>query len=732
MREFREVRKRLSGDQSIDLTGYARVLLGQMKNLMRFQGLRQLVWTKTLPDGTVIRVGSIMGQDFVDIQSPAEAVNEIAQPKFIFLMTPSSSTYPNGVGDKPQVGLRLSEGDWVVKKNLALKYGNVDWRGHNDNDVLTWHGMEGRYFGDPSRFSDEIYHQGRLVSKTPLNCLGAAIHTDTERRWLVMVGKEGAVESVYARPWGGYDHTAELYDAENNPSGWRLLGTHTLTIPEAETIVPYFFNASGTECQCARSHFVSEEEGYDYHRVKISVSADSSNAQWKVITEAYHGVRERTETLIGGQCGKPPSAGPLLLEKKYGAWWRWNGPSSGLSVYALGEGEGISDSLTGAYSDALADILDYLASAAGGGTILREKLVEDSVTSYGLRQQSWWVTVHADGYDVGAMMTVDLTEAGLTKQAWSNQIEAKSSRTYEGKALFAVDYQADQEVLATLEPELTTPCIDHYLETLDIIKFNPAWIPAFTSWDHPWRESYTTGSEVETLDQTGERQINLVCDAWKTPVKHNEVSRLSTYTRTYTRAQGNSYVQTESHNYSQSDIKGRLFYLDLRTHLAVQGEANTVIETVSGEEIEGTITDTLRLYVGENTTALGEQSPELQPEFLGSVTCVSVSAATQSLLLTTDTFIQEGSFSSIVNTKHNDCLGSVYWVSDYNQLDSGYTLSGFSEPDYVYFIFRNTEKSAVNFIYDKITGEITDPLALIPWPIDKTYEKPLLGEVGVF
>jgi hypothetical protein len=625
--------------------------------------------------------------------------------------------------DKVVNGKVITPKGWVAKKDLTLKYGNIDWRGPGKDDVLTWHGPEGRYFGDMTRFKDEVYHQGQLVSKAPLPCLGAAIQKDSEgRKWLLIVCKDGANEYIYTRPWGGYNHTAELYSEGANPSGWRLLGFKVLSIPEASTTAPYFFNESGTECQCARSVFISNDEGYNYYRVKIKPDIDGFSATWAVVTEEYQGIRERTETLIGGQCNNTGHGPPTLVEL-YGEGWR----SSSTSIIGWGSTrEGL-----GGYDAALADAAVYVASLGYGG-FSRERLVSEGFNFVGLRAQTWVATFDPGSHSMLGEVSIKVAQAGIYQQPDSYVNEAKSSRSYEGKALFAVDYQADQEVLATLEPELMSPCNDHYQKNVNIIHFHPSNTPTFLPWGHPWREDYTTGSEVVTVDQSGEREVNLVIGAWKASVKSHKVSRLSNITRSYARAQGNSYVQTETHSYDQADKNARLFYLDLRMGVAVIGEAETTIGTTTEGNTKGVLIDTLFLRTPTASEALGAQLAETQSGFIGEPTCESVAALPETLLLPMETFIEQESTFSIVGGGDKFCVGSVYWVSKYNQLDSGYTLFGPFWSRWLYLIFRNTEVSSLNFLYNLETGELTDPLALIPWPEDSTYPQPLLGEAGVF
>jgi len=72
MREFREVRKELTGDAeaAAPYIGIARKLLGALKIQMQFGKLRHLSRSYDLPDGTTISVLSSHGQDTVRIYAP--------------------------------------------------------------------------------------------------------------------------------------------------------------------------------------------------------------------------------------------------------------------------------------------------------------------------------------------------------------------------------------------------------------------------------------------------------------------------------------------------------------------------------------------------------------------------------------------------------------------------------------------------------------------------------------
>jgi hypothetical protein len=67
-REFHEVWKRLSGPEAAPYMGIARVLLGKLKEQMRFQGLLQLWWNHVqVAPGVLVTVGSVFGHDTIQI-----------------------------------------------------------------------------------------------------------------------------------------------------------------------------------------------------------------------------------------------------------------------------------------------------------------------------------------------------------------------------------------------------------------------------------------------------------------------------------------------------------------------------------------------------------------------------------------------------------------------------------------------------------------------------------------
>jgi hypothetical protein len=84
MRDTGPVRKDLPGDEAAPYIGVARTLLGVLKNRMLMGGITSLTSTSTLPDGTVITVSSVNGQDTIRVQAataaPAPAAETVHTP----------------------------------------------------------------------------------------------------------------------------------------------------------------------------------------------------------------------------------------------------------------------------------------------------------------------------------------------------------------------------------------------------------------------------------------------------------------------------------------------------------------------------------------------------------------------------------------------------------------------------------------------------------------------------
>lgn len=123
MRETGVVRFRFSGDKATvdSYIGEARTQLGIMKDRMAAFGMSQLVHSRTLPDGTRITVGSLEGQDVIQIdappRAPAQALPSAAQGA---LAAPTEPTvYSIVVG---------TDENWIVDIDGAYAGGNGRWQ----------------------------------------------------------------------------------------------------------------------------------------------------------------------------------------------------------------------------------------------------------------------------------------------------------------------------------------------------------------------------------------------------------------------------------------------------------------------------------------------------------------------------------------------------------------------------------------------------------------------------
>lgn len=88
MREIGVVRKVLDGEEAAPYIGFARLVLGQLKNQMSFNKLQQGAWTRQLPDGTTVSVQSIFGQDSIMITKPAPSVESQPVEEFVSASLP--------------------------------------------------------------------------------------------------------------------------------------------------------------------------------------------------------------------------------------------------------------------------------------------------------------------------------------------------------------------------------------------------------------------------------------------------------------------------------------------------------------------------------------------------------------------------------------------------------------------------------------------------------------------
>lgn len=158
-------------------------------------------------------------------------------------------------------------GPWKFEMKPPENYGNIDWKGISEQGkkaktpVLTWKGPVTRYWGagtDVVPLSSKVYQSGEeLFDLMGYDVYGAALTKDSEGNvWQIAVTHWGSSIRAYAQPYKSGD-CANLYDEEDHPNGWRLLGQISTS---ALIHSPFLFNASGTEgSSCVEWQYVFEK-----------------------------------------------------------------------------------------------------------------------------------------------------------------------------------------------------------------------------------------------------------------------------------------------------------------------------------------------------------------------------------------------------------------------------------------------------------------------------------------
>lgn len=116
----------------------ARTLLGQLKNLMHLGGVPTLSRTATLPDGTVIRCASVMGQDTVSIAVPPPPPAPTPHP------TPTPTPTParkRKIRTSRLVPESESEG-WIQLPDGPLKFGHEAAYNPSTRTLYVWGGYD--------------------------------------------------------------------------------------------------------------------------------------------------------------------------------------------------------------------------------------------------------------------------------------------------------------------------------------------------------------------------------------------------------------------------------------------------------------------------------------------------------------------------------------------------------------------------------------------------------------
>lgn len=145
------------------------------------------------------------------------------------------------------------DGVWKLSTESGFVVGNVDWKGHDPEDVLSFDGPQSRYYFGANRsgYSASIYRKGRLLAQVPDSWVhGVGIRTFNDKRYLTIISYARGIGMlyVYSREFAAAYPNNDMYDAVINPLGWKLLASYD-TSSLGYTSTPFFMNASGTEAQ---------------------------------------------------------------------------------------------------------------------------------------------------------------------------------------------------------------------------------------------------------------------------------------------------------------------------------------------------------------------------------------------------------------------------------------------------------------------------------------------------
>jgi len=153
-----------------------------------------------------------------------------------FVVTPSYLTSDAIPGARR---LERTAGAWAATSDAGSVAGNIDWRGWQQADLITWNGPQSRYFfapGQVEHLSSNLYSNGRLLASAPGALIGAAIRREGSRaELLAVVYKNGLLQM----------HVRNLVADDTGPPEWHEI----YAMPESAPATPAFANASGTEFQ---------------------------------------------------------------------------------------------------------------------------------------------------------------------------------------------------------------------------------------------------------------------------------------------------------------------------------------------------------------------------------------------------------------------------------------------------------------------------------------------------
>jgi hypothetical protein len=227
----------------------------------------------------------------------------VVEPVSGFLVSPNYLPSDGIYGSR---AIYRVNGEWKLDDETGKVAGNIDWKGWYVNGrpskVLTWNGPSGRYFGNGS-FERQIYQAGEVYSVAPAPVYGAALNKSEGKEWIVAICSPDRLEEIVYRRPNTKNSSPALFDPILSPDGWQEVGRFA---PPADTLqlMPWFFNASGTEAQTLRPILPdADETGMKTIRRRITISgavatiADMEN-HGGITTSDYFELRRDCELYI--------------------------------------------------------------------------------------------------------------------------------------------------------------------------------------------------------------------------------------------------------------------------------------------------------------------------------------------------------------------------------------------------------------------------------------------------
>jgi len=149
---------------------------------------------------------------------------------------------------------KYSSGGVEAPPPISFPLKQIDWKGHYDGGeatrLLTFVGPNSRYNG-PSIYLPNIFRDGKRAYVAPNPVVGAAIQKNSAGEQYIVVATYSNSQVqldpslsdhevvFYRRDASLLDFNSGVYDSVNNPTGWQVVGTHTL--PSGRVLDPWFF-----------------------------------------------------------------------------------------------------------------------------------------------------------------------------------------------------------------------------------------------------------------------------------------------------------------------------------------------------------------------------------------------------------------------------------------------------------------------------------------------------------